>query len=219
MKTSLPVSDSLAQGGSSVEVSSRTGDGASTEVVALRAAFQAFQRATEELRSSYDELQERARSLNLELEEKNRALQSNLEEKELMRRHLHEILESLTTGVVVFNEEGQLTMLNGAAKEISGYSREEMCSAEKTVALLLPCVDTSSTAREELSGVKAVETTFRRKDGRVTNLRVALAPLVDLEGRGAGLILLFEDITRAKRVADKAERASRLTAMGEMASN
>lgn len=219
MKTSLPVSDTLAEGGSSAGGPSPVGDGASTEVLALRAAFQAFQRATEELRTSYDELQERVRSLNLELEEKNRALQSNLEEKELMRRHLHEILESLTTGVVVFNEEGRLTMLNGAAKEISGYTREEMCSAEKTIALLLPSVDTNSSAREEISGVKAVETTFRRKDGRVTSLRVAVTPLMDLEGRGAGLILLFEDITRTKRMAEKAERASRLTAMGEMASN
>ena len=214
-----PPGGSLVEGASGAKGRSRKAGGAKADILALRAAFQAFQRATEGLRTSYLELQERMRSLNVELEEKNRVLHNNLEEKELMRRHLHEILESLTTGVVVFNERGELTILNGAARTISGYSGEEMCSAEKTIALFLPQSDGTAFSQEGISAGRGMETTFRRKDGRLINLRLTVTPLVDLEGRDAGLILLFDDITWEKRIAEKAERASRLTAMGEMAAN
>ena len=75
----------------------------------MRTAFQAFNETTEHLQKSYETLQERIKDLNLELEQKNIELENNLQEKEKVKNYLHNILESLTSGVIVVDENQSIT--------------------------------------------------------------------------------------------------------------
>src|SRR3989338_1309738 len=95
------------------------------EIGLLNQAFQAFNEATSRLEESYKRLQTQVESLNLELEAKNAELEQNLREKENVRTYLHDILESLPTGIVVIDARRRITTFNKNAGEIVGLSPAE----------------------------------------------------------------------------------------------
>jgi len=95
------------------------------ELEVLRAAFQAFNETTEHLQKSYETLQERIQGLNLELEQKNLELESNLREKEKVKNYLHNILESLTSGVIVVDENKIITTFSQTAGTILNLPPEQ----------------------------------------------------------------------------------------------
>ncbi|UCD11513.1 MAG: PAS domain-containing protein [Nitrospinaceae bacterium] len=86
----------------------------------LNQAFRAFNEATEKLQSSYDSLKERVKQLDLELARKNQELFENLREKKEVQNYLSNILESLSSGVLVVNTGGVITTCNRTAGEITG---------------------------------------------------------------------------------------------------
>ena len=92
------------------------------ELEVLRAAFQSFNETTEHLQKSYETLQERIQGLSLELEQKNLELESNLQEKEKVKNYLHNILESLTSGVIVVDENQTVTTFSQTAGAILNLS-------------------------------------------------------------------------------------------------
>jgi predicted nucleic acid-binding Zn-ribbon protein len=71
-------------------------------------AIESFNEATSKLEESYRCLKSEAARLNMELESKNAELQNHLAEKERIQNHLVNILESLTTAVLVIDMEGRL---------------------------------------------------------------------------------------------------------------
>jgi nitrogen fixation/metabolism regulation signal transduction histidine kinase len=77
------------------------------------------------LRALIAGLEEKFESINKELDCKNIELQDALAEKEKISSYLQNILESLTTGVVVTDLEGKTTMMNQCAETFTGFSKED----------------------------------------------------------------------------------------------
>ena len=188
---------------------------AQTDLERLRRAFETFRRASGDLERSYRELRERAARLQEELEVKNRELAANLADKERMETYLHDILESLTTGVAVLDPSGRITLCNRAASRLAGCDRGEL--RRRGPALLLGGGEDQGL--DVLLARARGRTLVREVDGEERSLRLNAVRLRDRDGRCTGGLLLIEDITEILRLEHEAGRRNRLTAMGEMAAN
>ncbi len=156
------------------------------------------------------------------LKEKERELQE-LRAKAEKRADISEnlgknILESVPSGVISFNEALEITMVNSAAERIMGFRREEAIGRKHNEVL-----------REEISGlIEKNETVSRQKlafysgmqggaKGRRLWVGFSVTPLLDAAGARIGLILVFTDLTELRALERQAELRRRLSSLGEMA--
>lgn len=188
------------------------------ELEVLRAAFQSFNETTQHLQKSYETLQERIQGLNLELEQKNLELKNNLQEKEAVKNYLHNILESLTSGVIVVNENQTITTLSQTAAAILNVSPDQCLNQPLKTALPHPVFHTlAERLKESQTGNLIQDEELKDAKGRRTKVRVSASPVTDPSGARLGVVLIVQDITELKQLEEEAERNDRLRAMGEMA--
>lgn len=188
------------------------------EIEILNRAFAAFNEATDQLQSSYDNLQERVKRLDLELAKKNEALQKNLQEKEEVKNYLNDILESLTNGVIVVDKRGAITTFNKTAGTITGLN-PEACLGRSLNAVFDTDLFENLVARltKNQGQPLSVDREWRAGDGRRVDLRVSASPVLDNQGGQIGAVLVAQDMSRLRRLEEEAQRNQRLRAMGEMA--
>jgi PAS domain S-box-containing protein len=188
------------------------------ELEVLRAAFQAFNETTQHLQKSYETLQERIKDLNLKLEQKNLELESNLQEKEKVKNYLHNILESLTSGVIVVDENQTITTLSQTAGVILNLSPEQCLNQPLAQAVPHPVFPTLvERLRESQKGNLIQDEELKNAEGRRIKVRVSASPVHNPAGARLGTVLIVQDITELKQLEEEAERNDRLRAMGEMA--
>ncbi len=188
------------------------------ELEVLRAAFQAFNETTEHLQKSYETLQERIKDLNLELEQKNIELGNNLQEKEKVKNYLHNSLESLTSGVIVVDDNQSITTLSQTAGAILNLSPEECLNRPLNEAVPHPLFHTMvKRLKESQKGNLIQDEELKNSEGRRIKIRVSASPVNDASGARLGTVLIVQDITELKQLEEEAERNDRLRAMGEMA--
>lgn len=190
------------------------------ELELLSRALETFHQASGQLQQTYGQLEEKVEALTHELEKKNRDLVRNLEEKEKVKCYLHNILESLSTGVIVLDLSCRITVCNRAVEELTGASPQKV--EEKGVATVLGNVGTFSEDREGLENLmKALDQTSRvRSQGRrERTVYLTTSVLHDEEEAVIGGIVLLKDVTEIRRLEEEAARRNRLTSMGEMAAN
>lgn len=188
------------------------------EIEILGQAFQAFNQATGQLQAAYDNLQQRVQHLDLELAKKNEALERNLREKEEVKNYLHNILESLTNGVIVVDRENRITTFNKTAAAITDLDAES-CLGKKLEEvfpydLFANLVCRLSQSREH--PVSVDREIPGNGHGKIP-VRVSASPVLDHHHSRIGTVLIVQDMTRLKRLEDEVQRNQRLRAMGEMA--
>ncbi len=188
------------------------------EIEILRRAFASFTEATQQLQSSYGVLQARVQALDLELAEKNAELEKNLKEKEDVKNYLNNILESLTTGVMVVDRQNRITTCNKAFGSITGYSSSQRLGKNVREAFPSDFFEIVSASLARPSGDPAdMDREFVTPDRRKIDIRVAASPAFDADGSQIGAVVLVQDVTQVKRLEEEAQRNRRLRAMGEMA--
>src|SRR5436190_23924947 len=96
------------------------------ETALLKQAFASFDEAAGTLERAYQMLSGRVQQLNVELQVSNQALRESLASNEEIKSHLHAILESLTSGVLVTDLNAQITTDNRAAEVRLEVSRQEL---------------------------------------------------------------------------------------------
>ncbi|RLC30324.1 MAG: PAS domain-containing sensor histidine kinase [Deltaproteobacteria bacterium] len=179
-----------------------------------------FNGVASKLESYYRNLEQRVKHLTLELDEKNRELVQNLREKEEFKNYLHNILESLTTGVVVLDLEGRITTFNRAAEMITGLGAADMsgCRFDRTPASgIFSRLTENRGSSNDITEDLEVETEIQRGHNDTLHVRISTFPVKDPAGRKIGTAITLQDITRLKRLEEKVNRRDRLAAMGEMA--
>jgi signal transduction histidine kinase len=156
-------------------------------------------------------LQAEVGRLRHELENKNRSLAQSLEENQHMRTYLARIVEGLPCGVLVFDSQMNLRMINPAASRLLNAGSEEDCSPVSVPSLLGPLL--ASLPKEDFSheqdwvvdgpeGGKAVGVTracFRAK------------------GPGDDSILILRDLTEARQLEREREVSRHSQALAEVA--
>lgn len=126
------------------------------------------------------------------------------------------ILQCVTSGVMTFDKDCQVTTINRAAEEILGMRREQ--AGGKSCQELFNDGDITRAVHETF-GKKApsarMEATIDRPGGKVW-LGFNTAVLTGRQGEALGVILSFSDLTEVKRLQEQVELRERLTALGEM---
>ncbi len=134
---------------------------------------------------------------------------------ELRGYHEH-IVQSMSSGLLTTDLEGNLTSFNRAAEEISGFTLEEIKGKRCWEVLDL----------EKLKEVYAVPRKIRlpyRFDGechRKDHTKLLLGVTVsDLRGEGGttGFIGIFQDLTQIREMEEEIKRKEQLATIGEMA--
>lgn len=153
-----------------------------------------------ERRSSGEELKIAARSL------------ANL-------RALHErIIESIRSGLITTDLDGNIYTFNTSAAEITGYDPETMQG--KNIFSLFG--DVRHQIDTALAAVKAGETQPRFEcdlltpDGFAVRIGYSVSPLVTENNEVTGLIVTFQDLTEIRSMEESVRRKDRLAAVGRV---
>ncbi|MEW6489029.1 MAG: ATP-binding protein [Thermodesulfobacteriota bacterium] len=183
----------------------------------LKAAIALFEETTHKLRRSYEALQEEVRELRHKLEAKDRELGDSRAERNRLAGYLEHLLQSVPSGVVAVDPEGRITTLNAAAREITGLPEGTLGA---TFRELFPLEGTGGApvpTLEDLEGEPRPEVAILRPDGERRLLGLRVSPFRGEGGQLLGRVVVFQDVTRLKRLEEQESRNRRLVAMGEMA--
>jgi two-component system sensor histidine kinase UhpB len=143
-----------------------------------------------------------------------------LDESLAENRQLALVAQQSSDAIIIRDLAGRITYCNAAAQRLLGYARQELVGA--AASLIVPAerhdelrVQLESIERRE--AVELVETQRVAKDGRVMDVALSAAPLVDpASDRVIGEICSLRDITEHKRMQAaerELEQNRRLTAL------
>jgi PAS domain S-box-containing protein len=173
------------------------------------------QQAQEALKGYAERLEETIEERTAELEEINQRLQREItgrrqaeEEIQRLKDFNEGIVQSMTEGIAVEDAEGRLTFVNPAVAAMLGYSPEELLGQHWTV-IVPPDQHPSVQAADELrmqGQINRYELQLIRKDGTRVPVLVSGSPRIT-EGRFAGTLAVFTDITEHKRAEEELQRS------------
>lgn len=111
------------------------------------------------------------------------------------------VIESSPAAIIGVDLEGQVTTWNRAAEQIFGWRREDVLGHP------LPTIPPGKEPEHERLRAEAlrsrasttVETTRCRRDGRILDVQLSMAPIFDAQGKVAGTLGVLTDITERKR--------------------
>jgi adenylate cyclase len=113
------------------------------------------------------------------------------------------ILKSLSNGVVTVNPNFEITKINEAALRILGHLEEELVGRPVTQVFgnvnnwIVKSLDyVSKTGGSDYHA----DADLLRQDGSMVSVNLTVAPLMDIDDNPIGFLLVFEDLTREKRV-------------------
>jgi adenylate cyclase len=126
-----------------------------------------------------------------------------------LKNYNESILRSLSNGVVTLDRQCVLVKVNEAAQRILGLPSEALVDrpAEQVFGNLNAWITRSLefVARMEATDYHA-DTDLKLPDGGIASVNLTAAPFLDTEGKPIGYMLVFEDITREKRVRNTMAR-------------
>ncbi|HUV49864.1 MAG TPA: ATP-binding protein [Anaerolineae bacterium] len=182
----------------------------------LQQSFESFDRATARLQKAFAGLEEKFKAINKELDSKNIELQKALAEKEKISSYLQNILESLTTGVIVADPEGKMTMMNRRAEAFTGFSREDVKG--KNVNSLFG--DEFPSDPKGCLDLRYFDGGLGKKirlKGRI--LEIFGSAVKSKNGEETGRVVVLRNITSLEKLEERVKRTEKFAAMGETAAN
>jgi adenylate cyclase len=126
-----------------------------------------------------------------------------------LKNYNESILKSLSNGVVTLDRQCVIVKVNEAAQRILGLAPEALVDrpAQQAFGNLNAWITRSLefVARMGATDYHA-DTDLKLPDGSVSSVNLTAAPFLDTEGKSIGYMLVFEDITREKRVRNTMAR-------------
>ena len=122
------------------------------------------------------------------------------------------ILQSVPSGVMSFDEEMRITKVNIAAEKILDIKGEIVIGKYHTDVFNKPISDLLN----ERKFIERGEISYTTQSGKKIWLGLTLSPLNDREGRTIGQILIFTDLTHLKAFEAQMELRARLSSLGEI---
>ena len=124
------------------------------------------------------------------------------------------LLQNLTTGIIAADADGQITVFNKEAEQITGIQREEIL--DRTLGdlpeSLRHVLQETIASRER----KEHHEVTIRSDAGTAIVRVSSSIFHDQGGEMLGVLLVFTDITALKRLELQIRRSDRLASLGTL---
>ena len=182
--------------------------------IEFQGVFQALNRMTENIHRQ-------ARKLHEEIQARIRAEQELTAEKE----RLAVTLRSIGDGVITTDLQGNITLLNRVAEELTGWSQDEALGRPLTEVFNIinekigqPC---DNPVRQVLEYGHTADldnnTVLIARDGTRRNIADSAAPILDPHSEIIGIVLVFRDITAELKMEEEALRAEKLQSIGVLA--
>jgi two-component system sensor histidine kinase HydH len=138
------------------------------------------------------------------------------------RDFLSNVIETSGEVIITLDDDGRITSWNRTAREIYGWTQEEMLG-QTCERMFAAAGDEISKFQVHLGTLKAggivhhEETTHRRKDGSFITVHITLSPLFDGAGRYVGATALIHDVTKLYELQTRLVEQERMAALGQMA--
>lgn len=191
------------------------------ELVMFSKLFEEFDKTSLGLKKEYTALQEKMNELLLELEDKNTYLDKIYKEQQDTNNLLYSILANLSSGVAVFNRQGKIIIFNRKAKEITGYSADEVSElAYEDIFCFTNLEDDEiSLLSRQMNGEFEIEIekTVVSRNGGTVPIFIKTSVLTDENDDILGYIQLFDDLTRLKLMEEDVRKNRSLSEVGQMA--
>lgn len=187
------------------------------QVTTLKRSFDDFNQVTRKLQEAFASLELKFEGINRELEDKNLRLERAVEEKERVKNHLQSILESLTTGVLVTDRDGKITLMNPSAEGFYGVTLSRV--AGKPVDVLLQGLSTGPGRTGLRRRKAAIGAPGRKMRVRGRTIEVLESAVKTAKGEVMGAVYILRDVTAVEKLEEMAKRAEKLAAMEELAAN
>lgn len=135
-------------------------------------------------------------------------------------RVLHErIVESIRSGLITTDLEGNIYTFNAAATEITGYRLDEMQG--KPISSLFGDIRESTNLSLAAAGegeqLPRFETDLLTPDGFAVRIGYSVSLLLSELHEASGLIITFQDLTDIRSMEESVRRKDRLAAVGRVA--
>jgi len=195
-------------------------EGVTPDLIAyMRDLIETFNASATQLKDAYAALQAKFERLNLKLEETNRELSASLGEQERLSNYLTNILESLSSGVLVVDTEGRITLFNRGAEiitgipviEATGRHYRDVMGAETPEELTPLWTLENGELRQNM------EKPIRSRNGRNLPVGFSTSPLLNRAGEMIGAVEIFMDLSMIKSLEEEISRMDKLAALGQMA--
>ncbi len=199
----------------------KSGSASDEEILNLIEAFKYFDKTTTALNQAYRKLELKIDDLRTELEEKNRLLTGSVAEANRTKTFLALILENMSSGVIVIDHKGTITVFNKMAEEITGYESQEVINRhyeeifgkdENHKSSLLNTLNTEEVVYKK-------EKNITTKSGEVKPLLFSTSVILDDKENILGAVEIFEDLTEIKQLQEEVNRHKTLVELGEMAAS
>jgi adenylate cyclase len=126
-----------------------------------------------------------------------------------LKNYNESILKSLSNGVVTLDRQCVIVKVNEAAQRILGLSSEALVDrpAQQVFGNLNAWITRSLEFVAQMGATDYhADTDLKQPDGGIASVNLTAAPFLDTEGTSIGYMLVFEDLTREKRVRNTMAR-------------
>ena len=144
-----------------------------------------------------------------------RTMERQLRRQEEFRRHL---LESFPDLILVLDLKATYTFVSSRIRDLLGYGPEQLMG-KKIEEVTDNSPELVALYRSVANGQQALATSeygARHQDGTWRTMLGTASPLLDTEGKPAGVIISVRDVTTEKRLEQQVIQSERLAAMGQM---
>lgn len=135
-------------------------------------------------------------------------------------RVLHErIIESIRSGLITTDLDGNIVTFNSAATEITGLTSAEARarSVHSVFGDITEAIELSLEAAENGEHVPRFEADLISPDGFAVKVGYGVTQLYSENSETAGLIITFQDLTEIRSMEESVKRKDRLAAVGRVA--
>jgi two-component system, cell cycle sensor histidine kinase and response regulator CckA len=134
-------------------------------------------------------------------------------------------LRSIGDGVIASDTEGRLAMMNAVAEGLTGWKQDEAAGRPMADVFNIVSETTRSRAEDPVAKVlatgtlvgPATHTVLIARDGTERIIADTSAPIKDSSGRTIGVVLVFRDVTRERRLEREIHKAQKLESIGVLA--
>jgi len=144
-----------------------------------------------------------------------RTMERQLRRQEEFRRHL---LESFPDLILVLDLKATYTFVSSRIRDLLGYGPEQLMG-KKIEEVTDNSPELVALYRSVANGQQALATSeygARHQDSTWRTMLGTASPLLDTEGKPAGVIISVRDVTTEKRLEQQVIQSERLAAMGQM---
>jgi len=134
-------------------------------------------------------------------------------------RELNEVIvNSIQSGLMTTDAEGQILYVNRFGGSILGRSPATLRGSAVRAVLQSSLLGPPELgARAASRALARLEVSYRHPDGRLLELGVSVTPLATQEGSPSGYLVVFQDLTDIRRLEEEVRTKEKLAAVGEMA--